>query len=56
MANIKVGLRPIIKGVNLPTVLKTAIFPGDSGERLFITTQEDLLTLAGEDGKVIFQQ
>jgi hypothetical protein len=36
---IKVGLRPIISKINLPTVLKTTILPGDSIERLFIATQ-----------------
>ncbi len=36
---IKVSLRPIVSKINLPTVLKTAILPGDSIERLFIATQ-----------------
>ncbi len=36
---VKVGLRPIVSKINLPTVLKTAILPGDSMERLFIATQ-----------------
>lgn len=36
---IKVGLRPIVSQINLPTVLKTAILPGDLVERLFIATQ-----------------
>lgn len=36
---MKVGLRPILSKINLPTVLKTAILPGDSTERLFIATQ-----------------
>lgn len=36
---IKVGLRPIVSNINLPTVLKAAILPGDSVERLFIATQ-----------------
>lgn len=39
MINVKVGLRPIVSKINLPTVLKTAILPGDSMERLFIATQ-----------------
>ncbi|MDF2790937.1 MAG: glucose / sorbosone dehydrogenase [Neobacillus sp.] len=39
MINVKVRLRPIVSKVNLPTVLKTAILPGDSAERLFIATQ-----------------
>jgi hypothetical protein len=36
---VKVGLRPIVSNINMPTVLKTAILPGDSMERLFIATQ-----------------
>ena len=39
MIKVKVSLRPIVNKVNLPTVLKTAILPGDSIERLFIATQ-----------------
>jgi len=36
---VKVRLRPIVSNINLPTVLKAAILPGDSIERLFIATQ-----------------
>ncbi|EHQ89094.1 PQQ-dependent sugar dehydrogenase [Desulfosporosinus youngiae] len=36
---IKVSLRPILTKINLPTVLKTTILPGDSIERLFVATQ-----------------
>lgn len=39
MKKVKVGLRPIVSEINLPTVLKTTILPGDSIERLFIATQ-----------------
>lgn len=39
MKKIKVGLRPIVSKINMPTVLKTAILPGDSMESLFIATQ-----------------
>lgn len=39
MKKVKVGLRPLVSKINLPTVLKTAILPGDSIERLFIATQ-----------------
>lgn len=39
MKKVKVSLRPIVSNLNLPTVLKTAILPGDSIERLFIATQ-----------------
>ncbi|RKN85604.1 PQQ-dependent sugar dehydrogenase [Paenibacillus ginsengarvi] len=35
----KVSLRPLVTKLNLPTVLKTAVLPGDSIERLFIATQ-----------------
>lgn len=36
---VKVNLRPIAGNINLPTVLKTTILPGDTAERLFIATQ-----------------
>jgi Glucose / Sorbosone dehydrogenase len=39
LGNVKVRLRPIVSGINLPTVIKTAVLPGDSVERLFIATQ-----------------
>ena len=39
MTKVKVRLQPIVSNINLPTVLKTAILPGDSVERLFIATQ-----------------
>lgn len=39
MIKVKVSLRPIVSRINLPTVLKTTILPGDSIERLFIATQ-----------------
>lgn len=39
MIKVKVNLRPIVSRINLPTVLKTTIFPGDSIESLFIATQ-----------------
>ena len=39
MIKVKVGLRPIVSKINLPTVLKTTILPGDSIETLFIATQ-----------------
>jgi hypothetical protein len=39
LIKVKVSLRPIVNKINLPTVLKTTILPGDSIERLFIATQ-----------------
>lgn len=39
MKKIKVSLQPIVKNIDLPTVLKTTIMPGDSSESLFIATQ-----------------
>ncbi|MEY2195605.1 sorbosone dehydrogenase family protein [Neobacillus sp. BF23-41] len=39
MIKIKVSLRPLVSKINLPTVLKSTILPGDSIERLFIATQ-----------------
>ncbi|TCJ04915.1 PQQ-dependent sugar dehydrogenase [Cytobacillus praedii] len=39
MEKVKVRLQPIVSRINLPTVLKTAVLPGDSKEALFIATQ-----------------
>ncbi|MBM7661839.1 hypothetical protein JOC85_002646 [Bacillus mesophilus] len=39
MKNVKVRLRPIVSKLNLPTVIKTTILPGETVERLFIATQ-----------------
>ncbi|MGO0061125.1 PQQ-dependent sugar dehydrogenase [Brevibacillus fluminis] len=39
MKKVTVRLRPIVSKINLPTVLKTTILPGDSVERLMIATQ-----------------
>jgi len=39
LKKVKVSLRPIVSKINMPTVLKTTILPGDSIERLFIATQ-----------------
>ncbi|MEH7344762.1 PQQ-dependent sugar dehydrogenase [Bacillus sp. JJ1532] len=39
MIKVKVNLRPIVSKLNLPTVMKAAILPGDSKETLFIATQ-----------------
>lgn len=39
LRSVKVRLLPIVSNIDLPTVLKTAILPGDSIERLFIATQ-----------------
>lgn len=35
----KVGLHPIVNNINMPTVIKTAILPSESIEKLFIATQ-----------------
>ncbi|MDR4946579.1 PQQ-dependent sugar dehydrogenase [Neobacillus cucumis] len=39
MRNVKVRLRPIASKVNLPTVVKSTILPGNRTESLFIATQ-----------------
>ncbi len=39
MIDVNVRLQPLVNMINLPTVLKTTILPGDSTERLFIATQ-----------------
>ncbi len=39
MKKVRVRLRPIVGRTNLPTVIKTTIFPGDLIERLIVATQ-----------------
>ncbi len=39
LKKVNVSLRPIVSNINLPTVIKTTILPGDSVESLFIATQ-----------------
>jgi hypothetical protein len=39
MENLRVNLRPIISGLNLPTAIKTTIMPNDNKETLFVATQ-----------------
>lgn len=51
LIKVKVGLRPIVSKLNMPTVLKTAILPGESIERLFIATQIGEIFYIG-DGEV----
>ncbi|MBS4171715.1 PQQ-dependent sugar dehydrogenase [Bacillus sp. FJAT-49736] len=50
MIKVNVSLRPIVNKINLPTVLKTAILPGDSIERLFIATQVGEIFYIGNGG------
>lgn len=47
---VKVNLHPIVNNINLPTVLKTAILPGDAVERLFIATQTGEVFYIGSRG------
>ena len=51
MINVKVRLQPIVRKINLPTVLKTTILPGESIERLFIATQIGEIFYIG-DGEI----
>lgn len=44
---VRVSLQPIVSNINLPTVIKTAVLPGDTHERLFIATQTGEILYAG---------
>ncbi|MDQ0201100.1 PQQ-dependent sugar dehydrogenase [Neobacillus ginsengisoli] len=50
MIKVKVSLRPIVSKINLPTVVKTTILPGDSIESLFIATQVGEIFYIGNGG------
>ncbi len=54
MVDVKVKLSPVISNINLPTVLKTAVYPGDSTERLFIATQVGEIISVGDETAEIF--
>lgn len=54
MVKVKVRLQPIVNQINLPTVLKTAILPGESVERLFIATQIGEIFYIGDDVVNVF--
>lgn len=47
-------LRPIVRKVNLPTVIKTAILPGQSMEGLFFATQVGEIFYIGDHGGQLF--
>lgn len=52
--NVKVNLRPLVSNINMPTVLKTAMLPGDSIERLFIATQVGEIFYIGNESLKTF--
>jgi hypothetical protein len=54
LIKVKVGLRPIATKLNMPTVIKIAILPGDSNERLFIATQVGEIFFIGNGGLKTF--
>jgi hypothetical protein len=39
LKKVNVSLRPIVSNINLPTVIKTAVLPGDTMESIFVATQ-----------------
>lgn len=41
--NVTVHLQPIVSRINLPTVIKTAVLPGESFERLMVVTQPGII-------------
>lgn len=48
MNKITVRLQPLVTGIDLPTVLKTALLPGGSAERLLIATQPGVIYIVGD--------
>lgn len=50
---VKVNLQPLVNNINLPTVIKTAILPGDLSESLFIATQVgEIFYLSGNNIRI----
>lgn len=54
LMKVKVNLQPLVSNLNLPTVLKTTILPGDSSERLFIATLVGEIYYIGNESVEIF--
>ena len=54
MDRVTVGLQPLVGRLNMPTVLKTAILPGDTAERLFVATQTGEIYYVGDENIEIF--
>ncbi|WP_010531332.1 PQQ-dependent sugar dehydrogenase [Lentibacillus jeotgali] len=50
MNRVKVSLRPLVSNLNLPTVMKSTVLPGDAMERLFIATQVGEIFCIGNSG------
>lgn len=50
----RINLRPIVSNLNLPTVIKTAILPGEFFERIFIATQIGEIFFVGNSGLSTF--
>lgn len=54
MKKVKVNLLPLVGKLNLPTVIKTTVLPGDSVERLFIATQVGEIFYIGNEAIELF--
>lgn len=51
---IKVGLKPIVQGINLPKVIKISKSPGEEHESLFVATQVgEILKIDKDDIEII---
>jgi hypothetical protein len=46
---IRVGLQPLVANLNLPTVIKTTVFPGEEDESLVIATQVGEIFYIGDN-------
>src|SRR5690606_13142262 len=53
VSEVSVRLLPLVSKLNLPTVIKTAVLPGEQVERLFIATQVGEVFYVG-DSEVVF--
>ena len=54
MKKVKIKLKPIINNINLPTVIKTTILPGEYIERLFFATQIGEIFYIKDDKAILF--
>ena len=54
MKKVKIKLKPIINNINLPTVIKTTILPGENIERLFFATQIGEIFYIKDEEPILF--
>ena len=53
-SKVNVSLKPVMIGIDLPTVIKTAVIPGDDKESLFVATQPGIILIRRMGSTITF--